>query len=601
MGSRRGAPGCRRVRPPANIPGVNRRLVAFSLAAAAVVPATSRAQRPAPPPAIARDFSLVRAEYSGQNALDVVAFMDHYFRVPGNTGFDASIDRVVSILRGAGYQPESTAAPGARLTYRIETRPLRGPTWEPVDASLTIVGRDAPLLRFATNRNMLAIDSYATPPGGVTAPLVYAGKGSAAELDAARVAGKVVLVDSPVRRVFTDAVTNRGAAGVLGYSMPAYTQPDVHPTSIQFTQIPLDSVHRSWAMPISKAAYDSLRAALGRGPVQVHVETNTRIYPSVERTLVAELLGRTSPEQRFVFSAHVQEPGANDNASGVGTQAEMARTLAALFTRGAVDPGRTITMIWGNEIEQTQNFLAGDSVRTRNIHWGVSLDMTGEDTKQTGGTFLIEKMPDPSAVWTRGDDHHTEWGGSPVPLSMLRPHYFNDFILDRCLDQAAATGWVVKTNPYEGGSDHTPYIEYHKPGLLFWHFTDVYYHTDGDRLPMVSPGEMRNVGVAALVSALTLTSADGATARALVAQVEADGRSRLDREYALSDGAVRAGGPAAREVEILTAWKNWYVGAIGTMRDIEVGGASGETTAAIDEAARRVGAHADSLIAKLAR
>ena len=563
----------------------------------AVVPAA--AQRPAPPPAIARDFSLVRPEYSGQNALDVVAFMDHYFRVPGNTGFNASLDTVRAILHAAGYQNEDSASAGARLTYRIETRPLRGPTWEPEDASLAIVGQSAPLLRFATNRNMLAIDSYSTPPGGVTAPLVFAGKGSEAELDAAHVAGKVVLIDGPVRRAFTAAVTDRGAVGVLGYSMPAYTQPDVHTSSIQFTQIPLDTVHKRWAMPLSKGAYDALRAALDRGPVRVHVETRTRIYPSVERTLVAEVLGHVAPEQRFVFSAHVQEPGANDNASGVGTLAEMARTAAVLLQRGQIDPARTITMIWGNEIEQTQNFLAGDSVRTRNIHWGVSLDMTGENTQKTGGTFLIEKMPDPSAVWTRGDDHHTEWGGSPVPMSMVHPHYFNDFILDRCLDQAAVTGWVVKTNPYEGGSDHTPYIQYHKPGLLFWHFTDVYYHTDGDRLPMVSPDEMKNVGVSALVSALTLTSADGEPARALVSQIVADGRDRLNREYALSAAAVKAGGPVDHEREILTAWKAWYVGAIGTMNDIEVGGSSDTTRAAIAEAQQTVGAYADKLIGRL--
>ena len=256
-------------------------------------------------------------------------------------------------------------------------------------------------------------------------------------------------------------------------------------------------------------------------------------------------------------------------------------------------------MIWGNEIEQTQNFLAGDSVRTRNIHWGVSLDMTGEDTQRTGGTFLIEKMPDPSAVWTRGDDHHTEWGGSPVPMSMVHPHYFNDFILDRCLDQAAVTGWVVKTNPYEGGSDHTPYIQYHKPGLLFWHFTDVYYHTDGDRLPMVSPDEMKNVGVSALVSALTLTSADGETARALVSQIVADGRDRLSREYALSAAAVKAGGTVAHEREILTAWKDWYVGAVGTMNDIEVGGSSDTTRASIAAAQQTIGAYADQLIGRL--
>ena len=576
------------------------RLIAFLAACAALATARlPQPSRPAPSPAIARDFAIVRPEFSGANALEVVAFMDHYFRLPGNTGFDASLDHVRGILEKAGYEEESKARPGARLTYRMEKRPLAAPAWEPVDASLSIVGRKAPLLRYATNRNMLAINSYSTPSGGVDAELVFAGKGSAAELDSANVRGKVVFVEAPVGRVFTEAVTRRGALGVLGYSLPAYTQPETHPNSIQFTRIALDSVHRSWAMPISRAARDSLRTALAAGPVRVHVDIQSRIFPSVERTLVAEVLGRLVPKERFVFSAHVQEPGANDNATGVGTQAEMARVIATLLNRGQVNPGRTITMIWGNEIEQTRNFLADDSVRTRDVRWGVSLDMTGEDTKKTGGTFLIEKMPDPSAVWTRGDDHHSEWGGQPVPLASLRPHYFNDFIFDRCLDQAAVTGWVVRTNPFEGGSDHTPYINFNKPGLLFWHFTDVYYHTDGDRLENVSADEMKNVGVAALVSALALTGADGATARDLVAEVERDGRARLNREFALSAQAVRDGKSPADERPILAAWKQWYVGALGTMRDIDVGGSSPAMTAAIDAAVRRTSGVADALIAKL--
>jgi hypothetical protein len=563
-------------------------------------PAAGQSQRPTHSPFVERQFALVRREFSGTNAVAVVAFMERYFRVPGNAGFLASLDGVRAILDQAGYEEESKARPGARLTYRMETRALPGPTWDPIDASLTIVGRKTPLLRYATNRNMLAINSYSTPPGGVNADLVFAGKGTPSELDSAKVAGKVVFVEAAVGRVFAEAVTRRGAIGVLGYSLPAYTQPDKHPNSIQFTRIALDSVHKSWAMPISRAAHDSLRAALAGGPVRVHVEARSRIYASVGRTLVAEVLGRSLPNERFVFSAHVQEPGANDNATGVGTQAEIARVVGTLLGRGQVDPRRTITMIWGNEIEQTRTFLGDDSVRTRDVRWGVSLDMTGEDTKKTGGTFLVEKMPDPSAVWTRGDDHHSEWGGQPVPLASLRPHYFNDFIVDRCLDQAAVTGWVVRTNPFEGGSDHTPYIDVHKPGLLFWHFTDVYYHTDGDRLEMVSAGEMKNVGVAALVSALTLASADGATARDLIAQVEGDGRARLEREFALSQQAVRDGKSAADERAILTAWKEWYVGALGAMRDIEVGGSSPATLAAIEAATRRIGDFADGFLVKLA-
>jgi len=169
-------------------------------------------------------------------------------------------------------------------------------------------------------------------------------------------------------------------------------------------------------------------------------------------------------------------------------------------------------------------------------------------------------------------------------VDQLTPHFFNDFVLRRCLDQAAVTGWVVRTNPFEGGSDHVPFLDAKKPGLLFWHFTDVYYHTDNDRLPNVSPREMTNVGVSALVSAFTLVSADGATARALVTEVERAAIARLDVEAALSRAALTSGGDRSRERTILETWTDWYRNAIGTMAEIEVGGSSAETRRAISAA-----------------
>ena len=35
-----------------------------------------------------------------------------------------------------------------------------------------------------------------------------------------------------------------------------------------------------------------------------------------------------------------------------------------------------------------------------------SLDMTGEDVAKTGGSFLVERYPDPGAVWERPWDPH---------------------------------------------------------------------------------------------------------------------------------------------------------------------------------------------------
>lgn len=574
---------------PRNARRVPRVAIVVTLALLAAWPrAFAQDTARAMPGVVRRYRTLVRSEFSGDRALATVAFVERFFRVPGNAGFDSSIDRVASLLREAGYVPEADAGRDTRLTYRIERRAMPRPTWEPLDAELRIEGRPAPLLRFATNRNMLAIYSYSTPDTGIRAELVFVGRGAAADYDATNVAGRIVLAEGNVGRAFTEAVVKRGALGVLSYGMPAYTEPEKNTASIQFGSIPLDTARRSWGIPLSKAAYDTLRAALARGPVVVRVRARSRMYRSVERTLVAEVRGTDHPEERFVLTAHVQEPGANDNASGVGTLSEGARVLAALVRRGDASPRRTITMIFGNEIEQTRNFLADDAARARGVRWGMSLDMVGEDTRRTGGTFLIEKMPDPSAIWTRGEDHHTAWGGSPVSLDALRPHYYNDFVLNRCLDQAEGTGWVVRTNPFEGGSDHVPFLDAGKPGVLLWHFTDHFYHTDADRLDKVSPDEMKNSGTCALLSALTLTAADGPTTRELVAEEERAAVRRLDAELALGRQAVAGGGDPRKEETILRTWTDWYVGALGAMQDIEVGGSSAATLSAIAAAQERI-------------
>lgn len=555
-----------------------------------------------------RIFAAVRPALSGDRAKETVAYLDRFVRWPGNAGFDSSIMHVAARLAAAGYAEQSVATPADRLTYRIERYPMANAAWTPLGATLELAafGPNAgyrtrpgypPILDFATNRNMVATNSFPTPAEGVNAEVVRVTSLAPVTLDSANVAGRIVMADAPVGRLFTEAVVRRGAVGVLAYSMPAYTQPDKNTHSIQFGSVPYDSERTGWGIVLSFDARRQLLEVLQDGPVRVFVKVRTQFTaPATELAIVAEARGSARPEERFVYSAHVQEPGANDNASGVGTLTEMARTLADLVKAGRADPKRTITMLWGQEIRVTDRYLRQDTLRLRGVRWGLSLDMTGEDTEKTGGTFLIEKMPDPSAIWTRGEDRHSEWGGRPLEEKDMRPHYFNDFLLARCLDQSRATGWVVKTNPFEGGSDHTAYLNNGKPGVLFWHFTDQFYHTDGDRMDKVSAATLQNVGSAALVSGLVLASADGAAARAIVAELEGAAIRRLETEAALGKEAVATGGDQARERRIVEVWGKWYVDAIMSTSDIEVGGASPATTAAIGAAAARVDRRARELI-----
>ncbi len=556
-----------------------------ALAAMLIISATAAAQASV----ATAEFRLVRPRYDGARAFETVAFLDQFARWPGAHGFDASIDHIAQRLEQAGYVRQERATPADRLTYRIERYPMNAPAWEATGAEVRVAGADAPVLQWKTNRNMLANNSFATPAGGVEAELIDVGAYSAAAMAKVDVKGKIVMADGRVGQLFAEAVGKRGAVGVLAYALPAYLQPEKNRASIQFQSIPLDTVHRGWAIVLSTDARARLRAALAKGPVRLRVMTDVAWTPNaVERTVVADIRGSAAPDERFVFSAHVQEPGANDNASGVGAQVEMARVAADLVKRGKADPKRTITFLWGLEIRSTDRYITQDSVRATGIRWGLSLDMVGEDTRKTGGTFLIEKMPDPSAIWTRGEDKHTEWGGRPIEKSALLPHYFNDFVLQRCLEQASTNGWVVKTNPFEGGSDHTPFLRAQKPGLLFWHFTDQFYHTDGDRLPMVSADELKNAGVSALVSALVLASADGGVARAVIAEVQRAALARLDAEGKLSEAVLTAGGDALHEADILRTWSDYYEAALRTTADIEVGGASSATLSAIEAAVKTV-------------
>lgn len=549
-----------------------------------VAPGNVKAQTT--PPAFSAITRGVHGGMNGERAKSTVAFVQQFYRLPGNEGFDAAIDTVAALLRAAGYVEESSAPANARLVYRIESRPMRDPAWTPLAASITLDGQSAPLQTFARNLNMIAANSIATPPGGVRAELAHVGIGADSNFARVPVAGRIVFTTGNARVVLPRAL-KAGALGVIAaQTLPAYNQQERNRHAIQFSGIARDTLQPGWLLYASRATRDSLEAAMARGPVLVHVEIDVRIARRPERTLIAEVRGRTQPQERFVYSAHVQEPGANDNASGVGALAEMARVAADLVRRNVTTPQRTVTFLWGDEIRSTDRYIKEDSLRRTGIKWGMSLDMVGENTATTGGTFLIEKMPDPSAVWVRGEDQHSEWGGRPLAEKDIRAHWFNDFVRNRCLDRARQTNWVVKANPFEGGSDHTPFLRASIPAVLLWHFTDQFYHTDLDRIEHVSSATLANVGACALTTGLLLAEGTREVASAALDELVATAQRTLATQAALSRDTLSRGGSLEHEQHILSVWRDYYLGAIDRIPEIVVGPVN--LTTALDRARAQV-------------
>jgi len=525
--------------------------------------------------------------------------LDPTYRVPGNASFADALQKVVDELEAAGFLQEPKG-PGRDLSYRIERREMGGPAWDPLSASLTLVGQDTPLMTLTTNINLLAANSFSTPEGGVEAELVDVGAATAQDFQGVDVRGKIVLGDGSTSQLFRRAVVEGGALGVLAFRLPSFNRPEINRGVAAMSSVPYDPEIQAWGLALSLDARDALREAVGRGPTKVRVDIQSHLYPSEELTLVAEVRGTRFPEERLVFSAHVQESGANDNLSGVVALAEVARALGEGVRSGAFSPSRTITMIWGDEITSTRRYLEDDPARAEKVKWGISLDMVGEDTDKTGGTFLIEKMPDPSAVWTRGDDRHTEWGGRPLTLDQMTPHYLNDFVLNRCREEASGSQWVVGTNPFEGGSDHVPFLRAGIPGILLWHFTDQFYHTDGDRLEMVSASTLKHVAACAAVSAMVLTTADDETAGFLARELEEAAVRRIRTELALGKAALASGEDLEEQKLILSSWTDWYVEAVGTLEDLRVGGVSASLAAVLDSVQLAVAQEGERALSDLA-
>jgi len=257
--------------------------------------------------------------------------------------------------------------------------------------------------------------------------------------------------------------------------------------------------------------------------------------------------------------AHVQEPGANDNASGCGTLLAAALAIHEGVRNGTLPaPARTLTFLWVDEIRGSEQWVKADPERVKQVVAMLSLDMTGQDTAKTGGTFLIEKEPDPSAIWDRPTDPHSEWGASKVDPATVRGSFLNDLHLGVALRRARDTNWVVRTNPYEGGSDHTVFMRAGVPSLLNWHFTDRYYHTNLDTLDKVSASEMQHVAIVVGTTALFLAAADQTDSTSLRGLLQFARAARMATEQ-----------QHQATPEILAAWHKWYDEALASVTRLE--------------------------------
>jgi aminopeptidase YwaD len=538
--------------------------------------------------------------------MDLVVYMDQFWRNAGNAGFNASIDRIRARLRQSGFadRGDGPATAAGPLTWTEEYGRAQG--WDYTAGTITLLGgergEDQVLLSRERQRVALCINSFSTPAGGIEAPIVDVGQGADADFADVDVKGAVALGDGSIGRLWQAAVVQRGAIGVVSPALAAYVRPGSEaadasrPRSewdvLQWGSVPYDEVRRAFGFKAPPKVAAIIRERLRTGPARVKVEIASTFSPGPVRTLAAEIPGSVKPEERVLLAAHVQEPGANDNSSGCATLVELARALHDAVRTGKLPkPKRTITFLWLDEIRGSRQWVTDHPAEAKQVRYMFSLDMTGEDPAKTGGPFLIEKMPDPTAVWERPADPHTEWGGGRYQAESLKGTLLNDLFLAICQRHARGTGWVVKTNPYEGGSDHSVFLGQGVPALLAWHFPDWFYHTNLDRPDKTSPAEMKHAGVCIAATTWFLASASDADARLVVRLIESAAKARLTLEQQqgallIASAADRAAAQS-RESQVRAAWIKWYGEALRETLALPTSPASAKLQRDVEEALQK--------------
>lgn len=532
-------------------------------------------------PLSSKDISaqLVKAFDSNQT-MESVRYFTQFWRIGGGPGFDSCLSYIETRLRQAGIEKKSEKnfATSSLGHYSIQEDQTNENVWIPQEAVLSLESPEIRVLdSFEETPVMLCRNSFSTD---VSAPLVYvAGGNKESDFEEVDIAQRMVLCDAHPAQAYKLAL-NHGALGVISSYVPPYNHPDQHPTIISENGLPYDAERKPFALKVSPRTAAELKRMLSYQQVKARVQVKTSFIKAPLKTLVAEIPGSVKPEQRIVLIAHLDhyKPGANDNASGSATLLEIFRSISLGIKQGTFpQPARTLTFLWVDEYQGTMLWMKRNEQSLQNVVAAFVLDMVGGNPEKTGGTFRVERMPDPGTVWFRPPEQHSGWGAGHWNKEKLFGSFLNDFYLSVVQERSQATGWKTNHNVWEGGSDHDPFLWKNIPAILSWHFPDFGYHSSLDKIENISPTEIKNAGVSIGTASLALALGTEETAREILHRVAAASTARLEVEkqntlLELSDaqaqGATALDETKKREKEILEAWGKWYEEALRSVLTI---------------------------------
>lgn len=267
---------------------------------------------------------------------------------------------------------------------RIEALPADGVTscggwimpvaWFVRDARLEMVGLGHPaqvLADYSEVPQSLALYSPGTPGGRWVEGTVVAAR-SPAEVRR-RLRGRFLFLTEGMGSFeMNEAAAEAGALGII----VCVAGPDSHASRYLNYAVPLDAQRR--CIPCFSLAPDAgerLKAALQTTPgLRLRARVRSRRRAGTQ-PMVTATVGQGTPA--VYLCAHLDEPGAQDNASGTAVAIEAMRTLQALTeARGFRPAARGVRILLSTEVRGLQAWL-NRGVRVPPFLAGLNVDMAG--------------------------------------------------------------------------------------------------------------------------------------------------------------------------------------------------------------------------------
>ncbi|HIQ06197.1 MAG TPA: DUF4910 domain-containing protein, partial [Anaerolineae bacterium] len=442
-----------------------------------------------------KTLRLIQSAYSGEAAKQYVAAISRYHRIQASPGYRAAAEYVARSLQDAGLDVHVLRFPATETTRYWTLEAWQ--EWECREATLDLLPLDGESERLCDYRAVpiSLIQRSASFDGNVEIVLLEDGT-HAQDYEGADVAGKAVLTNGRVQRVYELAVAQRNAVGILfdgmDESAPGRGPLDL-PDARQYTSFWWARGQRKcFGFVLTPRQGQRLRQLLREkkpGAVQVRVHVDSRFYDGTMELVEAVIPG-TESDDELLMIAHLchPQPSANDNASGAAAAIEAVLTLYRLIDQGALpSPRRGLRFLWVPEMSGTYAWLSNHEDHIPHLVAGINLDMVGQDQAQTGSVWTLERPPEAMASFAPDlleRIREALWEQPNQPLSVCWP------------PRAPVRHAVV---PFSGGSDHyilsDPTVGVPTPMLIQW--PDRFYHTSADTVDKTDPTSLYASGVVA--------------------------------------------------------------------------------------------------------